>query len=590
MSTTFESDKKLLQDLLQSIMKGEIQLPDFQRGWIWDDDHIKSLLASVSQSYPIGAIMMLQTGNPKVNFKPRLVEGLKPDNYPRPEFLILDGQQRLTALFQSLKVEKAVITKTTHGKRIQRWYYIDMHKALNPSEDREEAIVGVPEDHKVRNFRNEVTEDYSTPEKEYQAGKFPLSKVFDCSGWRFEYNKFWSFDQGKTKHFDEFEKEIIKRFEQYQLPVIRLYKETPKDAVCQVFEKVNTGGVSLTVFELLTATYAAENFNLREDWKVHAKNLKKFTVLKNTGNTDFLQTITLLATYNKRKKRIEEGIEAEKAPGISCKRKEILKLSLDEYKEWTNDVTEGFKKAAKLLSTQKLFAARDLPYRTQVTPLAAILAILKNAADNWGVQKKVSQWYWCGVFGELYGGAIESRFAKDLPEVLNWIKDGSEPSSIRDANFVPTRLLTLRTRNSAAYKGLYALLLRDGVKDFLSGEDIDLQRYFDDKIEIHHIFPKEWCRKNKIDTKNCDSIINKTPLSARTNRMIGSKPPSTYLARIQNKTNIDDRKMDQILLTHLIDPTSFRSDDFDTFFKTRQEALLNRIEKAMGKPILREEA
>ena len=100
--TTFTSDKESLQDILKAIKGGKYQLPEFQRGWVWDDIHILSLLASVSLSYPIGAVMMLENGNPDVRFKPRPVEGVDLPTAVEPERFILDGQQRLTSLFQSL--------------------------------------------------------------------------------------------------------------------------------------------------------------------------------------------------------------------------------------------------------------------------------------------------------------------------------------------------------------------------------------------------------------------------------------------------------------------------------------------------------
>ena len=144
--TTFDSTKESLLDLLQSIKQAKTQLPDFQRGWVWDDDHIRSLLASVSLSFPIGAVMMLQTGNPDVRFKPRLVEGLNLSKPPEPERLILDGQQRLTSLFLALLSDSPVATRDRRDKPIERWYYLDIAKALSPNCDREEAIVALPED------------------------------------------------------------------------------------------------------------------------------------------------------------------------------------------------------------------------------------------------------------------------------------------------------------------------------------------------------------------------------------------------------------------------------------------------------------
>ncbi|MGQ9689601.1 MAG: hypothetical protein ACUVXF_12595, partial [Desulfobaccales bacterium] len=248
----------------------------------------------------------------------------------------------------------------------------------------------------------------------------------------------------------------------------------------------------------------------------------------------------------------------------------------------------GFERAAKLLFSQKLFSSRDLPYRTQLTPLAAILTILGDKAEHDGVRQKLVRWYWCGVFGELYGGSIETRFAKDLPEVLAWVDGGPEPATIVDANFAPARLLTLRTRNSAAYKGLYAILMRDGGLDFCSGEPIDVQVYFDDKIDIHHIFPQDWCKRKSIDPRRADSIVNKTALSARTNRIIGNDPPSKYLPRLQKRAGIEEVRMDDILRSHVIYPAHLRADEFNAFFQAREAALLARIENAMGKPIARE--
>src|SRR5258708_1863782 len=123
-TTTFDSTKRPLLDLLQEISAGQIQLPDFQRGWIWDDAHLCSLLASISMSYPIGAVMLLETGNNEVKFKPRPVEGVTLKSGKRlPEQLILDGQQRLTSLFQALKSGSVVKTRDNRGAEVERWYY-----------------------------------------------------------------------------------------------------------------------------------------------------------------------------------------------------------------------------------------------------------------------------------------------------------------------------------------------------------------------------------------------------------------------------------------------------------------------------------
>jgi hypothetical protein len=590
--TTFDSTKEQLSDILASIKAGKTKLPDFQRGWVWDDDHIRSLLASISRSFPVGAVMMLQTGNPKVRFKPREVEGAPKHAGLEPERLILDGQQRLTSLYQSLFSGQVVHTQDSRKRPLKRWYYINIPKALDPAVDREDAIVALPEERMVKNFRGEIVEDYSTIEKECAAELLPLPLVFDQAAFTNWQLKYIQADPSKMAErltrWNDFVQRVVQPFQQYQVPLIILRKETPKEAVCQVFEKVNTGGVALTVFELLTATFAADNYNLRDDWAEREKRFRKHHVLRGVENTDVLQAITLLATYDRRTKAMQKGTQPESAPGVSCKRRDVLQLDLPEYQAWAEPVSRGFERAAKFLYSQRLFANRDLPYRTQLVPLAAALAVLGDAATTDGAKTKLARWYWCGVFGELYGGAIESRFAKDLVDLVAWIRDGGpEPSTVADANFVSTRLLTLRTRNSAAYKGIHALLLLEGGLDFRTGDTIDIQTYFDEKIDIHHVFPQKWCKDASIDRGRYDSIVNKTPLSARTNRIIGGNAPSSYLAKMEKQAGITPDRMNDILRSHVIDTASLRADKFDAFFEARSEALLGRIERAMGKPARR---
>src|ERR1700721_3701844 len=96
--STFKTNPFELNKLLDDCHRGVLQLPDFQRSWVWDEERIRSLIASVSRAFPVGALMSLNTGGP-VNFKPRPVEGAPAEakqTVPHP--LLLDGQQRLTRL------------------------------------------------------------------------------------------------------------------------------------------------------------------------------------------------------------------------------------------------------------------------------------------------------------------------------------------------------------------------------------------------------------------------------------------------------------------------------------------------------------
>ncbi|MCY3552327.1 MAG: DUF262 domain-containing protein [Candidatus Poribacteria bacterium] len=578
--STFNSDKRSLQNILEDIETGQIQLPDFQRNWRWDDEHILSLIASISQSFPVGAIMMLKNGG-SVRFEKRRIAGTKPEiDGVTPDILILDGQQRLTALFQSLISGHAVNTLDPKKKKVQRWYYLDMKQCVADIIDWEGAVISVPKNRIVKGFRGEVILDLSDSNKEYQQNLFPVSRIFDTDPWMQGYLEYWELAQDKWALYQKFNNEVIKSFEQYQVPTITLDKDTPKEAVCLIFEKVNQQGVQLNVFELLTASLAAESFRLRDDWKLRQKRLREYKVLGKLEDVNFLQALTLIVTKNQN-------------PAISCKRKDILELDRRSYEDWADQVENGFMKAARFLHRQKIFDAKDVPYSAQLVPLAAILTDLGNIGETEGTHRKIARWYWCGVLGEMYGAATDTRFASDLSEVTEWVKEtGKEPRTIREANFREDRLSELRTRNGAAYKGIHALIMhdRDTTKcsDFRTGVPIDEKIFFDDKIDIHHIFPKKWCDKQGVESNDYNSIINKTALSARTNRMIGGRAPSEYLRRIQKGAAIETSKMDEILNSHLICPRTLRADNFKDFFQTRKEALLEVIEKAMGKKAIRE--
>lgn len=316
--STFQTNPVDLNKLLENCRDGIIQLPDFQRSWVWDEDRIKSLIASISRAFPVGALMTLETGG-AVNFKPRPIEGA-PDaaKHAYPQSLLLDGQQRMTSLYQVTLRNKVVETVTPKNKKVKRWFYIDIRKALDPSVDREEAIIGVPEDRVVRSdFGRKIELDLSSPEKEYAELMYPIAQVFEWDDWQDGFNDHWRGDEneGVRKEFRTFKKQVLDNFKSYDVPVIALDRSTSKEAVCVVFEKVNTGGKPLDAFELVTAMYAAEGHQLRKDWYGddgtkgrHRRFSETFPlagqesgIIAEVSNTDFLAAISLFHTRDRRR-------------------------------------------------------------------------------------------------------------------------------------------------------------------------------------------------------------------------------------------------------------------------------------------------
>ncbi len=385
------------------------------------------------------------------------------------------------------------------------------------------------------------------------------------------------------------------------LPLIKLTKETPKEAVCTVFEKVNTGGIQLTVFELLTAMFAGDreyytkhsrDFELGEDWRrirgrlVGQDALAEFAT--EAGNPAFLQAVSLLATRERRLAYVPTPGAFSQAPAISSKRAEMLRLRLGEYLQWRDALVDAFKWCGRFLNQEYIFQAKDIPYPSQLVPLAVFRVVLGRKADNIGVYKKIRRWFWCGVLGELYGGTTESKSARDVEQVLAWIEgNGAEPETVKSATFHENRLLTLATRTSAAYKGLYALIMANGCEDWLTHQRLDFATANALKVDIHHIFPREWCRQNGVRGRVVDSIVNKTAIAYDTNRSIGDRSPAEYIPSLEKRTGIDSDAMDKLIASHAIDPVHLRAGDFRKFFEDRTTRLLGLVAGAMGKAPIR---
>ena len=574
-----KTNDRPLTDLMKAVDNGSAQLPDFQRGWVWDDERIKALILSVLHSFPVGAAMFLEYGNESIHFKHKPIEGSDANPDTEPDELILDGQQRLASLYNALYRKKPVHTKTDKGKEIDRYYYLDIEKAINPTAGDDDVVISILATRQVTSdFGRKIEMDLSTRQYEFEQKMFPLNIILDSGeeqGWQNEYYAYYNYNPAVIQQFTELFSKIIMPTQKYAMPVIQLGKETPKEAVCQVFENVNTGGVSLTVFELVTAIFAMDDFPLRKDWEERKEKYFSGNLLNIVTATDFLTALTLLSSF--------------KSGGtVSCKKKDVLALKLTEYKKYADDLCKGFSITDKLLQEERIFSSRDLPYSTQLIPLAAICTILMegNKIYTTNIKNMVKQWYWCGVFGELYGAANETRYANDITQVIKWITDnGDLPKTVTDFFFNPTRLLSLQSRQSAAYKGIMALILKNHARDFISGAEMDFSTYSNEQIDIHHIFPKLYCIEQKYEKAKWNSIINKTPISASSNREIGGVAPSVYLSKLEKKGSVLSSDLDDYVETHLIDHDLLRNNRFQDFIIDRAKKLLSAIEQATGRTV-----
>jgi len=592
---SFDTTKTNLKDLLSDIHAGKLQLPEFQRDYVWNEGDVRSLLESIAKGFPVGALLTLERGG-AIEFKPRGIEGTAVAHVA-PEHLLLDGQQRMTSLYKTIYSKEPARVRTAKGQVVERFFYLAIEASLEPLADLEAAIELVPPDRTRRtNFGKDVELDLSSPDREYERLMFPLNQALDPIDWIFACQEYWS-DRGRNVNADlkAFRHAYLDTFSSYAMPVIKLSKDNSREAVCTVFEKVNVGGKKLDAFELVTAIYAASGFDLRADWagtqRQHGRlgrlreKVPSKGVFADIASTDFLQACTVLHTRELRQKALAAGATGKEVPAITCTREALLGLPLAAYQKVADAVEAGFVEVAKFLNEQKILWGRDVPYPPQMVSLAATFALLPPHLRNAAATDKLAQWYWAGVLGEFYGSATETKIARDVPELLAWLEGGPVPRTIADSSFQAMRLETLRSRLSAAYKGFHALLMRSGCRDFITGKGVETMTVYADALDIHHIFPRAWCESKGIPPQRYNSIINKTALSKATNIAIGGSAPSAYLTRIEEKHGLTSASLDEILRSHLIDPVTLRADDFEAFWKARKLALAELAASAQGKPV-----
>ncbi|PRQ11234.1 hypothetical protein C1Y63_07590 [Corynebacterium sp. 13CS0277] len=576
-----------LIDLFNRIDRGDLQLPDFQRQYLWDVDHIRSLLVTVLRGYPMGALLALDTRNEPMRFRPRPLDGA-PENHVNPGLLLLDGQQRMTTLYHCLRGDGIVDTVDHRDKKIRRQFYVDIATAVAHDIMPDEAVISVSASGEVRShFARRRFQRVDNDAHAIEQGLMPVSALLSDRGSDMLFDLAASGDPAKSQAAKQFHNQIAKPLVRYSVPMIRLDRETAQGGVGSIFAQVNSAGLQMGVFDLLTAVFASENpdFSLMDDYRLTEEVRAHHANLAGLKRTDWLMAVSLYVTA---KQGYARG-----------QREDILRLSLDEYLAGAARMREAYVMASAFLSERDILTKDLVPYTFQIVPLAVILALLDDASAELGVPggvlanaealDRLHRWFWCGVFGELYGGpSVINRAARDVIEVVAWVIDGAlgentapVPGTVSSATFVESRLLSA-TPKDGLYKGIYALIMGRGAKDWRTAQEFTADTYFALDTDFHPIFPLAYCAEAGIDPVLATSVINRTPMARRTEVILGGASPARYLGRVQAKSLMEDDEFDAVLATHVLDPALLHKAKADAFFADRRSQLVDMIDVAMG--------
>jgi hypothetical protein len=547
-----------LKFLLQMLHNREMALPDFQRDFVWDPYATDELIESIVSNFPAGSLLRIKNGH-QLLFQPRAVEGapaLPPGT--KPAYLILDGQQRLTSLYQAL-----------YGVGDHR-YFLDLAR-LETGEDLEDCAFYLrADDGKSR---------YGSLERQANALVFPLGRTFTqggFSGWMTEVlrERCRSTDEmlDLQPRLSTLYEQWVKPIEEYEFPMVTLNEDTSGAAVCTIFETLNRTGVKLSVFDLLTARFWAQDLNLRQLWdeaKEEYEIIDEFEI----DPYYLLQIVGL----------IEPGVDREGRPrAASIKRSAILDMDVAQARKGWPRAVEGLAGILELLRSDcGVLAPWLIPYTTLLIPMAAVWAdsaTVPGPAAG-AVRQKVLRWFWCAVFGQRYENAPNSQAERDFGEMKGWISGAAEPDSVSTYAMDSLRLRETRPKQRAVYRGVMALILENGALDFHKRGKITAQLLADKKnpVDDHHIFPRAYLNERNVPARVRDCVLNRTYIDRTTNRRLSRRAPSEYFGEIREKQGPG---IDAILLSHLLPagPTSpLLTDDLEAFMSGREAALLDLI-------------
>jgi hypothetical protein len=559
----FKTNPQPLSYLLQQIQNKSLALPDFQRNFVWDASSTQDLLASIGSRFPAGTLLFLdQQGSAQAPFKPRQFDGAPELDGAEPQTLVLDGQQRLTALYQAL-----------HGAG-DYVYYVDM-KVLLDEDDLEKAIGYVT----VKRSKKEVG-DIETQAVQL---RMPLTALEEPGFDEWLEEVMEQREATGEPASKEFKKELRKAYKQrlkplqdYEFPVVDLPNSTPLEAVCKIFETLNRTGIKLTVFELLVARFWPQGISLRGLWD---EAREQYDILEDFEVDPYwlLQAVCLRA--------------GGAAPSVQ--RQDVLKLTRDAINAHWDAVTAGAAAALELLRDEcGVLTAKWLPYSAVLVPMSAIWGKIEEAKGpaKGSARNKLRQYFWAAVFLGAFDASPNSAAVKHFQELGKWLDGGSEPELLTSFTnrFNAGYLLEAKIGQRALYRGVMALTVRHGGLDFHTSQPLTAQRLTDQKIDAHHVFPRNFLAQNPSeDMPSADLILNRALIDKQTNRSIRDRAPSDYLGEMQNELAAElGTVLDSQLLPSEKDGGLW-GDDYEAFLLERQELMLTELEEVTGHEVRR---
>lgn len=513
--------------LVNRIQGGDIKIPKFQRGFVWDEEQILTLLESIYQGYPIGSVLFWLSEQPMKSEKN--VGGFDlpetPEKYPRN--YVLDGQQRLTTIYGVLNWPDR---KKLHKLNV----YFDLEKR------------------RFLHFSGEGNDKH-----------VPMCIVFNTT-------EFLEFRTKLSRYPDATQLQtaadtLYEVFHEYLIPVVTIKEKTVED-VCPIFERINSTGTKLSIFDLMVAATLSDEFDLND----MVDRLRDTATLKSFENLDDSVFLKFMASIK----------------GYGSKRDGVFKLRSLKSPELVllcEEVRAAVERAIDFLSTD-LHVPSDafLPYENQLVVIAYFFSKVKTPTPQ--QLCVLRQWFWQGGFSERYRGAVEGILEQDL-SAAHALVDGKYESTHMKVSLVTNDVKKRQFwKNSAFSKTYIVMLANERPRNLTDGQAIDTKAalsMFNEK-EFHHIFPKDFLKSLGVNRDKRNAIANICMLSSSQNKNVSNRPPSDYLRESYNRLG---GEADTVFASNLLPSTAtsaWRNDNYDLFLEERAKTIVSRIYALCG--------
>jgi hypothetical protein len=514
-----------IRKVIEQISSGAIRIPAFQRGFVWDAEHVAYLMDSIYKGYPFGAVILWRTKE-KLNSE----RNLGPFELPKgqadyPVDYVLDGQQRITSIFGVFQTELEA-----EGDDSWTHIYFDMSAAENLQESQFVAL---------------------DAEAVNKARHFPISTFFDVTAYRLATR---NLTENQAIEIDS----VQAKFKEAIVPTQEIVTDD-RAKVAIVFERVNRLGVELDVFQLLTAWTWSEDFDLQQRFNDLTETLRPHGFSEVADDTNLLL-------------RCCSAVVAGDASPTA-----FVNLKGSDVRDRFDDIENGIKGAIDFLKKNlNIEALANLPYPATLVPLSAFFAA-KNIKLSGEQRDILVKWFWRACFSRRYSAGVIRNLNRDIEEAAA-LREGTSISLADftanvDAEFF-MQSFSLGTVNTRTF---ILLLANERPFSFVSGAQVTLSRVLQayNRNEFHHLMPQAFLKEFGATPKQINPLANFAIISASDNKMLGGVAPSIY------KAKMPAAKLSLILGRSLC-PESLFTDRYEDFIEQRCARLVQAATSVMG--------